>query len=136
MRLLVSVAIVAHLAVSYAFQSGCLPLRSNQVLRSNLRAKSCDVKMAAMVNVKVQEKTGVKSFSCEKFVPHLLCSFTLLFQILLPDRKILREEVLRTAMLENNVELYYTMKGDARNLGDIQYASLSCRVFIFIAPYL
>ncbi len=25
--------------------------------------------MAAMVNVKVQEKTGVKSFSCEKFDP-------------------------------------------------------------------
>ncbi len=68
MRLLVSVAFVAHLAVSCAFQSGYFPLRSNQVLRSRSLAKSCDVKMAAMVNVKVQEKTGVKSFSCEKFV--------------------------------------------------------------------
>ncbi len=69
MRLLVSVAFVAHLAVSYAFQSGCLPLRSSQVHGSNSRVKSCDVKMAAMVNVKVNEKTGVKSFTCEKLVP-------------------------------------------------------------------
>jgi hypothetical protein len=72
MRLLVSVALVAHLAVSYAFQSGCFSLRSNQGLRSNVRAKSCDLKMAAMVNVNVQEKTGVKSFTCEKFVPTLI----------------------------------------------------------------
>ncbi len=73
MRVLVLVAFIAYLAVAYAFQSGCLPLRSNQVQRSNSRANSCDVKMAAMVNVKVQEKTGVKSFSCEKFVPAHTC---------------------------------------------------------------